>query len=92
MTFYLQATLGAPEDGIMTAELLEMLFMEQTLGGPSLKVGKTPEESNIIVPDKVCFGFKAYMPSRSQIKVIQFDSLFSFLSETFIHCHLSRVL
>lgn len=53
MTFYPQATLGAREDGIMTAELLERLYMEQKLGVPSLKVGKTPEGSKLTASDKV---------------------------------------
>lgn len=55
LNFYLQSTLGVPEDGIMTAELLERLYMEQAYGG--LKVEKTLEESNVTFPDKVCFQF-----------------------------------
>ncbi|XP_072987481.1 protein disulfide isomerase pTAC5, chloroplastic isoform X1 [Typha latifolia] len=35
-----QATLGTPEDGIMTSELLEKLFMEQRMKGSSLNVGE----------------------------------------------------
>lgn len=55
LKFYLQSTLGVPEDGIMTAELLKRLYMEQTYG--SLKVEKSLKESNVIFPDKVCFQF-----------------------------------
>ncbi|KAI5654270.1 hypothetical protein M9H77_31457 [Catharanthus roseus] len=51
-----QATLGAREDGIMTAELLERLYMEQKLGVPSLKVGKTPEGSKLTASDKSANG------------------------------------
>lgn len=38
-----QATLGAPEDGIMTAELQERLYMEHQLGSSGLAVNTIPK-------------------------------------------------
>ncbi|KAL2530917.1 plastid transcriptionally active 5 [Forsythia ovata] len=38
-----QATLGAPEDGIMTSELLERLYIEQKVGSSSLEETKNQE-------------------------------------------------
>ncbi|XP_057486419.1 protein disulfide isomerase pTAC5, chloroplastic-like isoform X1 [Actinidia eriantha] len=38
-----QATLGAREDGIMTAELQERLYMEQQMGGSGLAVNTDPK-------------------------------------------------
>ncbi|KAL3506375.1 hypothetical protein ACH5RR_031757 [Cinchona calisaya] len=42
-----QATLGATEDGIMTSELLERLYLEQKLG-----LGKSSEEPGITIPEE----------------------------------------
>ncbi|XP_057486499.1 protein disulfide isomerase pTAC5, chloroplastic-like isoform X2 [Actinidia eriantha] len=39
----MQATLGAREDGIMTAELQERLYMEQQMGGSGLAVNTDPK-------------------------------------------------
>ncbi|XP_027120148.1 protein disulfide isomerase pTAC5, chloroplastic-like [Coffea arabica] len=47
-----QASLGAPEDGIMTAELLERLYIEQNRGTPSFTGGKGPEDSSTTNPEE----------------------------------------
>ena len=49
----LQASIGAPEDGIMTAELLERLYIEQNRGTPSFTGGKGPEDSSTTNPEEV---------------------------------------
>jgi hypothetical protein len=48
-----QATLGAPEDGIMTAELLERLYMEQQIIGAGSKVDADQKGSTLNVSPKV---------------------------------------
>lgn len=66
-----QSTLGVPEDGIMTAELLERLYVEQTFGG--LRVEKSLEESNsnVIIPDKIANGAAvASVTNVSEVKEI----------------------
>uniref|UniRef100_A0A2N9G121 Peptidoglycan binding-like domain-containing protein n=1 Tax=Fagus sylvatica TaxID=28930 RepID=A0A2N9G121_FAGSY len=47
-----QATLGAPEDGIMTAELLERLYMEQQIIGAGSKVDADQKGSTLNVSPK----------------------------------------
>ncbi|CAI9117781.1 OLC1v1019265C3 [Oldenlandia corymbosa var. corymbosa] len=47
-----QSSLGVLEDGIMTADLLERLFADHELGEHSLTERKSPEESDIKIPEK----------------------------------------
>lgn len=47
-----QASIGVSEDGIMTAELLERLDIEQNLGAPSFTGGKVPEDTNTTIPEE----------------------------------------
>lgn len=51
--FAYQASLGAPENGIMTAELLERLFMEQHIEAAGLKRSIDPKENDASPPPKV---------------------------------------
>ncbi|PSR84750.1 Protein EMBRYO SAC DEVELOPMENT ARREST 3 like [Actinidia chinensis var. chinensis] len=45
-----QATLGAREDGIMTAELQERLYMEPLTGGSGLAVNADPKGNDVTAP------------------------------------------
>ncbi|XP_028108577.1 protein disulfide isomerase pTAC5, chloroplastic-like [Camellia sinensis] len=47
-----QATLGAREDGIMTAELQEMLYREQQIGVSGLAVNVDPKGNNLTAVQK----------------------------------------
>lgn len=47
-----QASVGVSEDGIMTAELLERLDIEQNLGASSFTGGKVPEDTNTTIPEE----------------------------------------
>lgn len=51
--FVHQATLGESENGVMTSELLERLFMEQQIKASGLKVNTDPEANAAISPPKV---------------------------------------
>ncbi|GAV66158.1 PG_binding_1 domain-containing protein [Cephalotus follicularis] len=42
-----QATLGAPENGIMTSKLLERLYMEQRMEGAGLNINSAQKESTL---------------------------------------------
>ncbi|PSS35698.1 Protein EMBRYO SAC DEVELOPMENT ARREST 3 like [Actinidia chinensis var. chinensis] len=46
----MQATLGAREDGIMTAELQERLYMEPQMGGSGLTVNADPKGHDVTAP------------------------------------------
>lgn len=48
-----QATQGAPEDGIMTGELLERLYMEHQIVGAGSNVDADQKESTATVSPKV---------------------------------------
>ena len=48
-----QASLGAPEDGIMTAELLERLYVEQQIIGAGSNVDADQKGSTLTVSPKV---------------------------------------
>ncbi|KAK9287924.1 hypothetical protein L1049_016369 [Liquidambar formosana] len=47
-----QATQGAPEDGIMSAELLERLYMEQQIEGSGLTINAALKGNEVIAPPK----------------------------------------
>ncbi|CAK7336252.1 unnamed protein product [Dovyalis caffra] len=47
-----QASLGASEDGIMTTELLERLYMEQHIEGPMSSISANQKRSTQTVPEK----------------------------------------
>ncbi|KAA8548431.1 hypothetical protein F0562_000115 [Nyssa sinensis] len=47
-----QATLGAPQDGIMTAELLERLYMEQQIGNSGLTINADPKKYDATIPQE----------------------------------------
>lgn len=49
----LQASFGAPEDGIMTSELLERLYREQTFEKSNLRLNENPEQHDVNSPE-VC--------------------------------------
>ncbi|THG00813.1 hypothetical protein TEA_016875 [Camellia sinensis var. sinensis] len=65
-----QATLGAPEDGIMTAELQERLYIEQQIGGSGLAVNADPKGNDRTgLPKEVTNG--AVVASITEISEIQ---------------------
>ncbi|CAL5347609.1 unnamed protein product [Camellia sinensis] len=65
-----QATLGAPEDGIMTAELQERLYIEQQIGGSVLAVNADPKGNDRTdLPKEVTNG--AVVASITEISEIQ---------------------
>lgn len=49
----LQASFGATEDGIMSSELLERLYMEQTFEKSDLSLNENPEQHDVNSPE-VC--------------------------------------
>lgn len=49
-----QATLGTPEDGIMTDELLERLYMGHQIVGAGSNVDADQKGSSVTVSPKVC--------------------------------------
>ncbi|GMP77833.1 hypothetical protein CsSME_00033978 [Camellia sinensis var. sinensis] len=66
----IQATLGAPEDGIMTAELQERLYIEQQIGGSGLAVNADPKGNDRTgLPKEVTNG--AVVASITEISEIQ---------------------
>ncbi|XP_034686350.1 protein disulfide isomerase pTAC5, chloroplastic isoform X2 [Vitis riparia] len=64
-----QASLGAPENGIMTAELLERLFMEQHIEAAGLKRNIDPKENDASPPKEGVNG--APVASVTEISEIQ---------------------
>ncbi|KAL6344333.1 hypothetical protein AAG906_037911 [Vitis piasezkii] len=64
-----QASLGAPENGIMTAELLERLFMEQHIEAAGLKRNIDPKENDASPPKEGVNG--ALVASVTEISEIQ---------------------
>ncbi|CAH9071778.1 unnamed protein product [Cuscuta epithymum] len=48
-----QASFGAPEDGIMTSELLERLFVQQKIVNSNLRLKGNPEQ-HVLESSKVC--------------------------------------
>lgn len=49
-----QATIGTPESGIMTAELLERLYIEERIESSSLNSNADKKEAALAVPCEVC--------------------------------------
>ncbi|XP_043703515.1 protein disulfide isomerase pTAC5, chloroplastic [Telopea speciosissima] len=65
-----QATLGGVEDGIMTAELLERLYMEQAIANTGFKVNKNQQEVPATMP-KQDGGNGAAVSSMTEFSEIQ---------------------